>query len=341
MRGVAALMVVLLHIPMIGGQQIKPATAYLAVDLFFLLSGFVIAHAYDSRLEGGLAPKDFLIARLIRLYPIYAIGLGLGLLAVATQWLTTDTSPSVLRLTLALVTGLLFLPFPANGADGDVFTLNFPAWSLFFELAANLVFAVLWPRLSAAWLGAIVVASAACLIAMASIIGTVDGGTLGTNFWMGAPRVAFGFFAGVALYRLRDRLPHIAAPAWAILALVIAALAYAPAEQLKAAYELFVVLVAGPALLTLAIHAGADGVVRALAVWTGAISYAVYVIHAPLRDIARIVMRQWGLQPSLWLGLAFVAVTLVLASAATTFVEPRLRSRLAMRATSRNASQSA
>jgi peptidoglycan/LPS O-acetylase OafA/YrhL len=110
MRGAAALMVVLLHIPMIGGQQVKPGTAYLAVDLFFLLSGVVIAHAYGPRLNGGLTPKDFLIARLVRLYPMYAIGLGLGLLAVAAQWLSTDATPSILRLSLAVVTGLLFLP---------------------------------------------------------------------------------------------------------------------------------------------------------------------------------------------------------------------------------------
>src|ERR1700754_1815377 len=84
MRGVAALSVLLYHWrPQL--PWILFGSGYLAVDLFFLLSGFIIAHAYDEKLAKGLGFLDFLALRLMRLCPMLAFGTAIGFALLAVQ----------------------------------------------------------------------------------------------------------------------------------------------------------------------------------------------------------------------------------------------------------------
>lgn len=73
LRGIAALAVVVVHIPMLFGlpQQLSSG---LAVDLFFILSGFVLEHAYGDGLRREMSFSAFIRVRMIRLYPLYLIG---------------------------------------------------------------------------------------------------------------------------------------------------------------------------------------------------------------------------------------------------------------------------
>lgn len=82
LRGVAAGTVLIYHFPSLWSPASAPS-AYLAVDLFFLMSGFVIEHAYGQRLATGLGVRRFLLLRLIRLYPLYLVGTGITALAIA------------------------------------------------------------------------------------------------------------------------------------------------------------------------------------------------------------------------------------------------------------------
>ncbi|HEX7694251.1 MAG TPA: acyltransferase family protein, partial [Sphingomonas sp.] len=110
MRGLAALSVVALHTAQYFPSQTGPARAYLAVDFFFMLSGFVMAHAYGDKLRAGLTIKGFAEIRLARLYPMIFLGVTLGLLA---RVCAPDGSGAGLLATLgAAIFAYLILPTP-------------------------------------------------------------------------------------------------------------------------------------------------------------------------------------------------------------------------------------
>ena len=94
LRGVAAVIVVLHHL---GNERLgpfNPTFGYIAVDLFFALSGFVIALNYDHRFAGGMTVKEFMLKRVLRLYPLYAAGLLLSLLTISV---VVNATPEVLQ----------------------------------------------------------------------------------------------------------------------------------------------------------------------------------------------------------------------------------------------------
>ena len=121
LRGMAALIVICYHIGQAVGWRWFFPRGYLAVDFFFLLSGFVMARTYGDRLKLGLSTPDFMAMRLKKLWPIAAIGSAIGLLTFHGPW-------------QAAVAGFLFLPWLGSAT---AFTLNTPIWSLHFELVAN------------------------------------------------------------------------------------------------------------------------------------------------------------------------------------------------------------
>lgn len=171
LRGVAALLVVWYHV--FEGYQFagnKPVIdfinhGYLAVDFFFMLSGFVIGYAYDDRWGKSLTTSKFFRRRLIRLHPMVMMGALIGaisfLLTGMERW---DSSHSTLLLTLiALICSWLMIPalpgMPREvRGNGEMFPLNGPCWSLFFEYIGNILYAFIIRRLSTrtlAWLTAL------------------------------------------------------------------------------------------------------------------------------------------------------------------------------------------
>ena len=118
-------------------------SAYLAVDLFFLMSGFIIEHAYGGRLSAGLGPGRFLVQRLVRLYPLYLVGTAITAIAIAAALLEGEaglkwTLPSLVR---SIGFSAAMLPTPAVPPLESLYPLNVPAWSLFYELLVNWAFA--------------------------------------------------------------------------------------------------------------------------------------------------------------------------------------------------------
>ena len=132
-RGVAALLVVMRHTHTLF-FPIEFQESYLAVDLFFLLSGVVICHSYEEKLKGSLSISQFSWIRLVRIYPLYIVGSSLGLIANFTS--STDDFFSLYTL-LYTVLAIFLIP----GLDPAGFPLNTPAWSLFFELLINFAYA--------------------------------------------------------------------------------------------------------------------------------------------------------------------------------------------------------
>src|ERR1700722_3197255 len=125
LRGVAAISIVVFHYSQNLGWELLP-NAYLAVDFFFMLSGFVIAHAYEARLRSGQTVAEFMQRRLIRLYPLYWLGTTLPIILIAVAAWFGESHPAGTLTAASYFLGLLFLPTPSNLSvfGSRVFPLN-------------------------------------------------------------------------------------------------------------------------------------------------------------------------------------------------------------------------
>jgi peptidoglycan/LPS O-acetylase OafA/YrhL len=158
MRGIAAIAVVIFHVGTVMGLQVCKS-GYLAVDFFFVLSGFVLARAYEMTLKSELSFWRFIAMRLIRLYPLLALGVLFGAITVVGQ--IAEHSPTALN-SAAASAAFVFnaLMLPAVTSPG-LFPFDGPAWSLFFELVINAIFAAILYRTNSSLIAIFCVASGA------------------------------------------------------------------------------------------------------------------------------------------------------------------------------------
>jgi peptidoglycan/LPS O-acetylase OafA/YrhL len=211
LRGIAALCVVVYHYGLFKNLSWLNG-AWASVDLFFLLSGFVIAHAYENKILQGMGQVSFYLARLIRLYPMYLIGLTLGLLAAVVS----STSPvHAEKMTNAWLLGMFWIPtwktdiWPVgtHSIVGPSFPLNVPSWSLFFELCANAVFYFYVRMRKPKLVFVVFLLLLPAYISISLLIpGVFNQGHSVDGFLFGFPRVMFGFFGGVFIYTYRRHL---------------------------------------------------------------------------------------------------------------------------------------
>jgi peptidoglycan/LPS O-acetylase OafA/YrhL len=283
LRGVAAIAVLLFHRRLWapGGHFLDHA--YLAVDFFFALSGFVIAHAYRERLVNGMSFKRFATFRFIRLYPLLFLGCIIGIGFLTGRYVSKGQGFN-LEFLLAAVCGLLtiptflpvplaYMPFPTNG----------PSWSLFFELIVNALYAS-----CARWLtrGVVVFILFASFIWLAVCAVEFGGlGRLGHEFPTllgGAPRTLFSFFAGTAVYAIHKRTPHVALPYPTILLGCLLIAIFSPNRDAVNSiyYDLACVAFVFPCIVLLGAMSGdsQNGSARLL----GELSYPIYILHVPL-----------------------------------------------------------
>lgn len=277
-RGIAAFAVFLGHAHLVDGQS----SFYLAVDLFFMLSGFVIAHAYERRLNDGLRLTTFATIRLIRLYPAYAVGTVLGI-AYAVTWLLLGRLPE--SLSAAEVGSAVFMLPLVGGAL--LYPLNGPAWSLFFELVANFVFASSRLLRSTPALVSTAVIAGIAVGALSIYHGSANLGWSWESVSLlgGLSRVAFGFAVGVLAYRFRAAAPVRAVRLGLPITLVCiwAALVVPLPSGWTPIAGPALILFALPLLLVSAVNAKTPtGWAGGLLAWMGAISYPLYAIHEPL-----------------------------------------------------------
>ncbi len=285
LRGVAAFAVMAMHFSVALGLDVVPK-AYLAVDFFFVLSGYVLALAYEARLRqrGFLAP--FLRVRMIRLYPLIPVGMALGFGAYAARnFLSPDKQVGAASMVTALAFSLVLLPF--GRVPGPTETSDFPydttIWSLMFEVIANLVYAVAAPWLRNPVLAVILLVTGGTLVASCLGWGTLDHGAEKDHLGAGLQRVSFSFFAGVAMFRLFDRrgalLPQL--PFWLIAALLF--LTFVPGKAaMPAPYDAACVILLFPLLVVVCRRASIGARSKRIALWSGRLSYPLYVLHPPL-----------------------------------------------------------
>ena len=248
MRGIAALAVVFYH-----ADRMVPR-GYLAVDLFFALSGFVLYHAYAHRMR----PGTFLLDRVIRLGPMMVIGAGVG---------------------LAINGGSTAILLMVPTGDYYLYPSNIPLWSLLFEFIAGAAFAFLFAFGRAAWLAMLLAGLAGVLMGIASF-GSADLGYNWESFGHGFARTAFSFCVGIAIYRIVTRFELRLGWGWAIVALLLPFAVMMWPEDGSAAVDYAALFV----ILPLALWLGAVSrfPVARVATWIGIPSYALYAVHHPL-----------------------------------------------------------
>jgi peptidoglycan/LPS O-acetylase OafA/YrhL len=304
LRGVAALMVVLFHLfeAHAGGDPERQIInhGYLAVDFFFLLSGFVVAYAYDDR-WGALSLGSFFKRRLVRLQPMIIVGTLIGAALLGLQQgalfpkLATVTAMQVLVMVLLGFVMIPMTPAAEPRGWGEIYPLNGPQWSLFYEYIANILYAVGLRKLSNRWLAALVAVSALALVGLLVLgpRGDVIGGWAldASGVQIGLTRVMFPFFAGVLLMRLGQRIKIRNAFAVCSLLLIVALslprFGMGEMRWLNGLYEAAAIILLFP--LIVAIGAGEKDVAKEdwgpsirIARFFGDLSYPLYITHYPL-----------------------------------------------------------
>lgn len=307
LRGIAAICVLIYH-----ATGMPPGTAYLAVDLFFMLSGYVMARAYEKPLGEGLGAGRFFQLRLKRLWPTMFAA---GLLATPVFLWTfgLDAWPVVL-------TNLLLIPTPWTNR---VFPLNGPAWSIFFELVANAAHGLVLHRISTRGLAILALIALLFLGSYAEEAGTTGLGAVPATMIGGFPRVAFSYLVGIILFRTWQDAPSIAvSPVFAFLAMPVF---FGLTAVLRIEYwytDLAFIVVVCPLVMAGGLRAQSCW---PLAHWAGAVSFPLYAFHAPVLRALEAAGQSmlWGIP----LGLAVAAGALWGLSAGSRWLRARQAAR--------------
>ena len=289
LRGSAAFLIVIFHLFNYSfgfqGPWALIKHAYLAVDFFFALSGFVVAYAYDDRWT-RMSTLQFFRIRLIRLHPLVLIGATLGLLGYMLDPFSKAMNRGPLPMVmLAYLTSLFLLPSPPiAGRRNESQALNGPAWSLMQEYLGNIAYALILRRLRTATLWIVFAISGVVLTWVANSKGSLDGGWDYPNIWMAPLRLTVSFVLGLSLYRINDRvrLPKIGLLILSIVLVVcfqMPKFSKAGALDWNGIYDAACVLLLFPCIILCGAHSKAGAGMINLCKFSGRLSYPLYITH--------------------------------------------------------------
>ncbi len=335
LRGVAALMVVAFHVfeTFNGGSRFAQIInhGYLAVDFFFLLSGFVVAYAYDDR-WGKMTQWDFYKRRLIRLQPMVIVGSLIGASLFYFQscdMFSLIAQTPVWKMLLVMLVGCTLIPLlPSMDIRGwqEMHPLNGPAWSLFYEYVANIMYALVVRKFSKKVL-ALFVLLTACLLIHYTVTGTqgdVIGGWAIDNIQLriGFTRMLYPFFAGVLLSRM-GKLIHLKGAFWICSLLIIVILSVpriggSEHVWMNGLYESFCIILLFPLIVSI----GAGGTINGkysikACKFLGDISYPIYITHYPLiyTYVGWVTNNKVPIEKGIFMGLILFIASIIVAYA--------------------------
>jgi len=281
LRGIAAFAVVVFHFMewiFTDPSRNFIGHGFLAVDFFFCLSGFVIGYAYDDRIV-KIGLRNFFISRIIRLHPLVIAGSILGLLAFLFDPFGGHLELySTGKIILTFICSLFLIPFPVIADRGfNLFSFNAPAWSLFWEYIANIVYAFILYRIGRSVLLFLSILSAVAICYVGYNSGNLLGGWSGPTFWDGCARISYSFLAGLLIYRsnwiIKNKLGFGGLTFLLLLAFVI------PFSEWNWISEPLVVLLYFPLLISLGAGASLKPGLKNVCVFSGKISYPLYMTH--------------------------------------------------------------
>lgn len=343
LRGVAAILVLFYHIfegfsfaeiSNEAGDGIITTLnhGHIAVDFFFILSGFVISYAYDDRWK-KMNTWQFFKRRLIRLHPMLIIGAIIGAVTFAIasfeKWDGT-TSPISLVMVALLFSMLMIpavpgVPYEVRG-NGEMFPLNGPGWSLFFEYIGNILYALFIRRLSTKLLATL--AAILGVLHAWFFIGNISeydmvgvGWTIDeVNFWGGLVRMLFPFTIGMLLARTFKPC-KIKGAFWicSIMLIAIFSTPYIAPENdisLNSLYEVVCIAIIFPFIVWLGACGSCEGLTSKINKWLGDISYPLYIVHYPIMYLfyAWLIENEYyTLQDCIGMALLVVVSSIILA----------------------------
>ena len=310
LRGVAALIVLAFHLLEVASRETMLTDyighGYLAVDFFFILSGFVIGYAYDDRWD-RMSLWSFFKRRLIRLHPMIVfstvVGVAFFYFGMGDMFPLIEHT-GVLPLLLLTVFSLLMLPAPVSldiRGWQETNPINGNAWSLFFEYVANILYALVI-RFFPKWLLAVFVVLCAVLTADLALnldlfgflaerthgMYTVHGGWSLTaeQMYLGFARLLYPFFAGLLMAKMQVAI-RTGRSFW-LVSLLLAAVLFVPPLGGEAPsicngiYEAVAILAFFPLIVAMGAGGTVTGRSAAVCKWLGDISYPLYIVHYPI-----------------------------------------------------------
>ncbi|RZK83030.1 MAG: acyltransferase [Pedobacter sp.] len=284
LRGIAAISVLVFHFM----EFLTPdyndnftAHSYLAVDFFFCLSGFVIAYAYDNKIE-RIGKWEFLKLRLIRLHPLVVIGSVLGLLSfILDPFVNLYSAYGAGQTFLMFLSSSLLVPYPiVPERYFNLFHLNPPTWSLFWEYIANIFYIIVLVKLRNKVLLTLTVIAATALCYEAYRSNYLGVGWGGDTFLGGGFRVFYSFLAGMLVYRskwlIKSKLSFLP-----IGVLLLAAFLFPFSDKYNFIIDPILVIIYFPFLVALGAGAGLNTAYSKICKFLGDISYPLYMVHYP------------------------------------------------------------
>lgn len=333
MRGLAALVIVVFHfmeIIITDFSQIFIAHGFLAVDFFFVLSGFVISYAYDSRVS-SMGLKTFIKLRLIRLQPLVVIGSILGLLTFLFDPYTNLYAVYGFKGTAMLfITSLFMIPYPVvSERYFNLFNLNAPSWSLFWEYVANLVYATILFRASRKILSTVALIGAAALFYVGWQYGNILGGWNGETFFHGMARISFSFSMGMIVQRsgwiIKNKLGLLG-----MTVLLMLAFLTPYSEQSSWIVEPLIVVFYFPLLVSLGAGASLSSKHHKINKFSGDISYPLFMTHYPFMWVFAnyVVVEQPTMAELAWIIPVSTIVLVAFAYVVSEFIDAPIRHHL-------------
>lgn len=306
LRGIAALIIMLYHHSIVYRTGGPFSRGYLLVDMFFLVSGFVIAVSTEKKLNAGIGAFEFAWARFKRLWPLVAVGAG-----VAAAWALFSGSWAPAALAIALALDLAMIPSLAG--TGPFYRLNGPQWTLFYELLVNFLHALLLRRVQTRWLPLLAAVFGVGLIYTVSLHGTdtlgVDALTRDT-WWMPLPRVGWSYVMGVWMGRVyKDGFRTPGLPWQLALALPVAGLMTVPYLPLSVVQgDLVVPLLFLPVVIWVVAMSRMPASIAPALDWLGSYSLPLYCVHLTVL----VALTTFG-RTELWVRVAAIVASLAVA----------------------------
>lgn len=317
LRGVAAIVVLAVHALDPFELAYLVPHARLAVDFFFVLSGFVICYAYEQQLLCNMTTGGFIRVRLIRLYPLFLFALSCGFVVFVVRFFFKSGALDINSI-IAFVLGIFLIPTSLVHNEGwnTAFPFNSPSWSLFFELFINLIYALVIQRLSRRSLLAILLISGTVVVGQAYMMGGVIGGENWDNFVFGLGRVFFPFFCGVFLFRWYRAHPDVGFSLSSFfLAIILVATFACPVSRFGWVFESVIVLTVFPLLVIGGALSKPGPKTSAIYLFLGRLSYPLYILHYPVIRVFSFLARALALDDGkIWMLVAVEMICIVLFS---------------------------